>query len=707
MPTETRNLGRLDELLQHADWVRGLAHRLVVDASRADDLVQDTWVVALERGPHHSGNLRAWLGRVVQSLAHSGWRSDERRLRRELIGARREALPSTEDLVQEAALTRTLADAVLDLPEPFRTVLLLRYFRDRTPTQIADELGRPVATVKTQLQRGLARLRDDLDAEFDGGREGWTTALLPLALAGAPTVGTLTSLVPAAAAAAGVLALGTVVVRALDGPEPAQPRALELVEALVPPLERDEGPDEGPGEVELVEEQGEELAARLGLASAAGPGAWTPTSLESLPGLLLDAELRGLAGQPIRWRDPGRLRWANPERTVITGPRTWVPLDPETRGLLEEDAAALQQFALQHFPRPELALALFRGEEPPEYTTVSRLGGEFELLVPGDGLELELMDSAWGLLGTAELELERRRRAWVAGPRRRFVGVVTGPDGQPVPGVRVVARAGAPGSVLEALVDGGEFQPMRHEGVSDPVGEVRFGSGEVALSPAFRVDVLVGDRWTTLTVDLGESALERGPGEEVRFEIPLPPSEEPLMTLRGRVLLPDGRPAPRAVVVLGSSWTVSDPDGAYELDVFSLAGHLMAGRAGSGIASLADLGLTYAGLSGPQAGPDLHLTDEPRSVSGRVVDGEGLPLAGAVVRLVDDVTVAGKPYSLEDLAGARTLGFVEAGADGQFELDGLQRRDYRIRVEYGEDSLTSELIPAGTVGRELVLERRD
>jgi RNA polymerase sigma factor (sigma-70 family) len=707
MTPPRQDVGRLEELLQHADWVHGLAHRLVVDASRADDLVQDTWVVALERGPRHAGNLRAWLGRVVTSLARSTWRSDDRRLRRELQGAREEALPSTEDLVQEAALTRTLADAVLELPEPFRTVLLLRYFRDRTPTQIARELDRPVATVKTQLQRGLHRLRDRLDDEFDGGREGWTTALLPLALAGAPTVGTLSAVAPAVAAAAGVLAIGAVAVRALDAPV-EDPTALGFAEALVPPPLRTELPPvEGRADAPLEEEGSASAARHEEEGGGVGLGARSGAGLRPLAGLLLDAELRGLAGQPVRWRDPGRLSWANSERTVISGPRTWLPLLPETRDALERDAAALERFAAENFPRPELAVALFRGEEPPEYTTVTRTGGEFELLVPGTGLELELEDDAFGLLGTAELELERRRRVWIAGPRRRYVGVVTDPVGDPVAGVRVVARPGAPGSVLSSLAEGGDFLPMRHEGVSDRLGEVRFGPGSVALSPAFRVDVLVGDEWVELAVDVGERALGGAADEEVRFAIQLPPVEEPLITLQGRVVLPDGSPAPRAVVVLGGSFAATDAEGRYELDVFSLEGGLRAARAGSGIAAFEDLGLAYAGLAGPQPGPELRLTPGSLSISGRVVDGEGAPLAGARLRLVDDVPVPGKPYSLEDLSGARTLGFVDTDLDGRYELDGLLQHDYRVVVEYGEHTLTSAPIPAGTIGRDLVLERRD
>jgi RNA polymerase sigma-70 factor (ECF subfamily) len=700
-------VARVDELLRHADWVHGLAHRLVVDSARADDLVQETWLVALERGPRHSGNLRAWLGRVVTSLARSSWRSETRRARRELTGARREALPSTEDLVQEASMARTLSDAVLELDEPFRSVLLLRYFRDRTPTEIARDLDRPVATVKTQLQRGLHRLRDRLDDEFEGGRDAWTAALLPLALAGAPAVGTLTAVAPAAAAAAGLLVVGAVAVRALEGPSP-EPLALEVARALEPPPLRSEGPPEeevpgeAPGEASAVEPTRTEAA---GSSALAGPGS---DALAPLSGLLLDAELRGLAGQALRWRDPGRLRWANPERTLISGPRTWLPLLPETRDALERDPAALERFAAEHFPRPELAVALFRGEEPPEYTAVTRTGGEFDLLVPEPSLELELDDGDWGLLGTAELELERRRRVWIAAPRRRHIGLVVDAAGAPVVGVRVVARAGAPGSVLAALAEGGGFTPMRHEGVSDERGEVELAGGRVALTPAFRVSVLAGDEWVELTVDPAEpGCVTVGPEGEVRFRIALPPLEDPLITLRGRVLLADGSPAPRAVVVHGGSWARTDAEGRYEIGLSALEGELRASRAGSGLASFEGLALAYAGLSGVQAGPELRLAPASLSISGRVVDGEGAPVAGAHLRLLDDLQVPGMPYSLEDLSGARTLGHAVAGLDGGFELDGLLAHDYRVVVEHGDQATTSAPIPAGTIGRELVLERRD
>jgi RNA polymerase sigma-70 factor (ECF subfamily) len=45
------------------------------------------------------------------------------------------------------------------LPEPQRAALILRYQEDLTPDEIAATLAAPVATVKSQLQRGLKLLR--------------------------------------------------------------------------------------------------------------------------------------------------------------------------------------------------------------------------------------------------------------------------------------------------------------------------------------------------------------------------------------------------------------------------------------------------------------------------------------------------------------------------------------------------------------------
>lgn len=59
-------------------------------------------------------------------------------------------------------LSRTLAKLVASLPEKARAVVILRYQEDLDPSDIAQVLEMPVATVKSHLQRSLEMLRGKL-----------------------------------------------------------------------------------------------------------------------------------------------------------------------------------------------------------------------------------------------------------------------------------------------------------------------------------------------------------------------------------------------------------------------------------------------------------------------------------------------------------------------------------------------------------------
>jgi RNA polymerase sigma-70 factor (ECF subfamily) len=56
-------------------------------------------------------------------------------------------------------------EAVARLADPYREVVALRFFGERSLEEIATLTGRPLGTVKTHLHRGLLRLRERLHAE--------------------------------------------------------------------------------------------------------------------------------------------------------------------------------------------------------------------------------------------------------------------------------------------------------------------------------------------------------------------------------------------------------------------------------------------------------------------------------------------------------------------------------------------------------------
>lgn len=168
----------LERLLAEDAWLRRLAGRLVADPATADDLVQDTWTAALESPPADASRPRAWLGTVVRNLVRRGVRTDERRGRRERAAARPERVDdSPEAALVRAELRRRVANAVMDLDEPRRLVVVLRWFEGLSVREIAERTGLTEAAVRSRLRRALEQLRRRLDRDHDGDRRAW---LVPL-----------------------------------------------------------------------------------------------------------------------------------------------------------------------------------------------------------------------------------------------------------------------------------------------------------------------------------------------------------------------------------------------------------------------------------------------------------------------------------------------------------------------------------------------
>ena len=177
-----------DQLLTQRAFLVRLARGLLGDEALAEDVVQEVELRALNRPPASGASPAGWLATVTRNLARNALRSRARRDRHEGAAARAERVETHAGALEGLELQRRVLAAVHALRDPYRTVVWLRFYEDRTPSEIAAELALPLATVKTRLRRALDELRSSLDRASGGERRAWMAALVPLVRPAAPAV---------------------------------------------------------------------------------------------------------------------------------------------------------------------------------------------------------------------------------------------------------------------------------------------------------------------------------------------------------------------------------------------------------------------------------------------------------------------------------------------------------------------------------------
>ncbi len=155
--------------------LRRYARGLVSDATRADDLVQDTLERAWSRFSlwQRRGEIRAWMFGIMHNQFIDGVRA--RRSRPEdSAGDDVPEIPqraSQSDGIEVRDLDRVLQR----LPVEQREVLLLVAVEEMSYAEAAIALGVPIGTVMSRLARGREKLRQELQ-----GREPSAHVAAPL-----------------------------------------------------------------------------------------------------------------------------------------------------------------------------------------------------------------------------------------------------------------------------------------------------------------------------------------------------------------------------------------------------------------------------------------------------------------------------------------------------------------------------------------------
>ncbi len=146
---------------KYADMVCRICYLYLNDKADVEDVFQEVFLkfflnAASFKDEQHQ---RAWLCRVTfnqcKDLCKSFWRKK---------------VVSIEemDIPYESPEQSELMQAVLQLPLPYKELIYLHYYEDRTVVEIAEILQKNQNTVYTQLRRAKEQLKKKL-----GDRETW------------------------------------------------------------------------------------------------------------------------------------------------------------------------------------------------------------------------------------------------------------------------------------------------------------------------------------------------------------------------------------------------------------------------------------------------------------------------------------------------------------------------------------------------------
>jgi len=159
---------------RHGGAVFGLARRVLSNESEAQDVTQDVFLRLWnhpDRFDAARGSLRSFLLTQSHGKAVDAIRSLNARRSREVRDGQLTAA-SAYDINNEAwdlALSDQVTRALDALPDQERKVIELAYFEGQTYVEVARTLGQPEGTVKSQIRKGMQRMRSAL---VEAGIEG-------------------------------------------------------------------------------------------------------------------------------------------------------------------------------------------------------------------------------------------------------------------------------------------------------------------------------------------------------------------------------------------------------------------------------------------------------------------------------------------------------------------------------------------------------
>ncbi len=159
----------LDRLLECRRWALSVASGLVGDPHRAEDLLHDVYLRAVEYPPSAAHNPCGWLMQSLRNRSIDVMRSENASSRREFERAYvRDEGAEQEDALELEERREAIRVTIEGMPAPLREIIELRYFHGLQPAELAKELNINASTARSRLKKARDELRDRLERRHLG-----------------------------------------------------------------------------------------------------------------------------------------------------------------------------------------------------------------------------------------------------------------------------------------------------------------------------------------------------------------------------------------------------------------------------------------------------------------------------------------------------------------------------------------------------------
>jgi len=174
--TRQGDLTAFNELvLKYQDQVFNLARFLLNNQDLAEDMTQETFILAFQKiHQFRGGSFRAWLLKIAKNLCYDEMRTWKRLSHQELEPTNEEGItnespswlkdfqPLPEEIVETNDLYREVEDGLSKLSLKFKTVVILIDIHQMDYKEASFLAGVPLGTIKSRLARGRIQLRSIL-----------------------------------------------------------------------------------------------------------------------------------------------------------------------------------------------------------------------------------------------------------------------------------------------------------------------------------------------------------------------------------------------------------------------------------------------------------------------------------------------------------------------------------------------------------------